>query len=252
MSVLTSSLSDPRASAAPGQRVAVHPERSRRSSLDPLIARAQAGDEAAFRELFIAHRETVARIVHRYMGPSSEVEDVVQDVFVHVYRSIAKFRGDSKFTTWLYRLTANVTKMHLRKKRSRPRTVDVPVPDRQPEDAPVETPDLAIARQRRIDALYRLVDRLSEKKREVLVLHDFEGLSAKDIADRVDAPVLTVRTRLFYARKELYAALAEEPALEQLVEQLMPDLPGKPRTKTRTKSDVAPKKRARRKRRNTG
>ncbi len=221
--------------------------------MDPLIARAQAGDEAAFRELFLAHRETVARIVHRYMGPSSEVEDVVQDVFVHVYRSIGKFRGDSKFTTWLYRLTANVTKMHLRKKRSRPRTVDVPVPDRRPEDAPVETPDLAIARQRRIDALYRLVDRLSEKKREVLVLHDFEGLSAKEISERVDAPVLTVRTRLFYARKELYAALAEEPALAQLVEHLMPDLPGKPRTEAaRTKSDTAPKKRPRRKRRNTG
>jgi len=254
MSVLTSSLSSPRLSAAPGERVGTQGDRSRRTSLDPLIARAQAGDEAAFRELFIAHRDTVARIVHRYMGPSSEVEDVVQDVFVHVYRSIAKFRGDSKFTTWLYRLTANVTKMHLRKKRSRPRTVDAPVPERRPEDAPVETPDLAIARQRRIDALYRLVDRLSEKKRDVLVLHDFEGLSAKEIAERVDAPVLTVRTRLFYARKELYAALAEEPALAQLVEQLMPDLPGKPRTETegRSKSDGAPKGRVRRKRRTTG
>lgn len=218
--------------------------------MDPLIARARAGEEAAFRELFLAHRDTVARIVHRYMGPSSEVEDVVQDVFVHVYRSIGKFRGDSKFTTWLYRLTANVTKMHLRKKRSRPRTVDAPVPERRPEEAPVETPDLAIARQRRIEALYRLVDGLTDKKREVLVLHDFEGLSAKAIAERVDAPVLTVRTRLFYARKELYAALAEEPALAQLVAQLMPDLPGKPRTKA---SEPKPAKgRSRRKRRSTG
>jgi RNA polymerase sigma-70 factor (ECF subfamily) len=247
MSVLASSVSRPRASLVPGASVGVARERSRRSSLDPLIARAQAGEEAAFRELFIAHRETVARIVHRYMGPSSEVEDVVQDVFVHVYRSIGKFRGDSKFTTWLYRLTANVTKMHLRKKRSRPRTVDAPVPEKRPEDAPVETPDLAIARQRRVEALYRLVDRLSEKKREALVLHDFEGLSAKEIAERVDAPVLTVRTRLFYARKELYAALAEEPALAQVVEQLMPDLPGKPRTEAKKKAN-----RSKRKRRNTG
>ncbi len=250
MSVLASSVPSPRVSHLPGAAVGVARERSRRSSLDPLIARAQAGDEAAFRELFVTHRETVARIVYRIMGPSSEVEDVVQDVFVHVYRSIGKFRGDSKFTTWLYRLTSNVTKMHLRKKRSRPRTVDAPVPDKRPEDAPVETPDLAIARQRRIEALYRLVDRLSDKKREALVLHDFEGLSAKEIAERVDAPVLTVRTRLFYARKELYAALAEEPSLAQVVEQLMPDLPGKPRTETKKKASADEK--PKRKRRNTG
>jgi len=253
MSVLASKLSRPHPSLAASGATGGTRARSRRSSLDPLIARAQAGEEAAFQELFLAHRETVARIVYRYMGPSSEVEDVVQDVFVHVYRSIGKFRGDSKFTTWLYRLTANVTKMHLRKKRSRPRTVDAPVPDKRPEDAPVETPDLAIARQRRVEALYRLVDRLSDKKREALVLHDFEGLSAKEIAERVDAPVLTVRTRLFYARKELYAALAEEPSLEQVVRQLMPELPGKPRTETEAKADAkatdGPK---RRKRRNTG
>jgi len=203
--------------------------------LDPVIARAQAGDEAAFQELFLAHRETVARVVHRIMGPSSEIEDVVQDVFIHVYRSIGSFRGDSKFSTWLYRLASNVTKMHLRKKRSRPRTVDAPVPEKRDEDVPVEQPDQAIDRQRRVEALYRLVDRLSEKKRAVLILHDFEGLSAKEIADQVDAPVLTVRTRLFYARKELYAALAEEPALKQVIEQLMPDLPGKPRPKKKRK-----------------
>ena len=88
---------------------------------------------------------------------------------------------------------------------------------------------LVAERNERIDALYRLVDRLSEKKRTVLVLHDFEGLPAKEIAEIVEAPVLTVRTRLFYARKELYAALTEEPSLATVVESLMGDLPGKPK-----------------------
>ena len=208
--------------------------------MDSVIARAQAGDEAAFQELFLAHRDTVARVVHRIMGPSSEVEDVVQDVFIHVYRSIGSFRGDSKFSTWLYRLASNVTKMHLRKKRSRPRTIDVPVPEQRSEEPPAERPDQALDRQRRITALYRLVDRLSDKKRAVLVLHDFEGLSAKEISEQVDAPVLTVRTRLFYARKELYAALAEEPALAQMVSQLMPELPGKPRPKKKAKTVPRP------------
>ncbi len=192
-------------------------------ALDPLVARAQAGDEAAFHELFRTHRETVARIVHRVMGPSHEIEDVVQDVFIHVFRSIGKFRGDAKFTTWLYRLTTNVTKMHLRRKRSRPRFADVPVPENRSETEPAEQPDAAAERKERIDALYRLVDRLSEKKRTVLVLHDFEGLPAKEIAEIVEAPVLTVRTRLFYARKELYAALSEEPALAAVVETLLGD-----------------------------
>jgi len=193
---------------------------------DPLIARVQAGEEAAFGELFRQYRDTVHRIVFRVMGHSPDLEDVVQDVFVHVYRSIAKFRGDSKFSTWLYRLAVNVTKMHLRKKRSRPRFVDAVVPDKpRDSEAPVR-PDQIAERHMRVDALYALLEKLSEKKRMVLVLHDFQGMSAKEVAELVEAPVLTVRTRLFYARRELYAAIAADPKLSQLVEHILQDLPG--------------------------
>ncbi|MEO0324260.1 MAG: sigma-70 family RNA polymerase sigma factor [Myxococcota bacterium] len=200
--------------------------------MDPVVERARQGEEAAFHELFRSHRETVARIVIRTMGPGPEVEDVVQDVFVHVFRSIHKFRGDAKFTTWLYRLTVNVTRMHLRKKRSRPRFVDAPVPETQSPAAPRPLPlgpDEMVDRQSRVAALRRLVDALSEKKRTVLVLHDFDGRTAKEISVIVGAPVLTVRTRLFYARKELYAALADDPALGPVVTVLMGALPGRPR-----------------------
>lgn len=190
-----------------------------------VIARAQKGDEAAFQLLFREHRETVARVVHRVMGPSSELDDVVQEVFVQVFRSIGKFRGDSKFTTWLYRLTANVTKMHLRKKKSRPRFADVSA-DRLLEGESRDDPRESMARNERVTALYRLVDGLSEKKREVLVLHDFQGWTAAAIAETVGIPVLTVRTRLFYARKELYTALAEDEVLAPLVETMKHRLPG--------------------------
>jgi len=196
-------------------------------AIDPLVARAKAGDAAAFQALFRQHRDSVARTVHRFLGPSADLEDVVQDVFVHVYRSLPSFRGDAKFTTWLYRLTANVTKMHLRRARSRPRFADVAVPEAT-DDATAGRPDELVERNERVEALYRLLDRLSEKKRTVLVLHDLEGLGAKEIAAIVDAPVLTVRTRLFYARKELYAALAEEPALTALMERFLAELPGRP------------------------
>jgi RNA polymerase sigma-70 factor (ECF subfamily) len=195
---------------------------------DPLITRAQAGDETAFTELFRRHRGDVTRLVYRVIGPSADVEDVVQDVFVHVYRSLPRFRGDSKFSTWLYRLTVNVARMHLRRGRSRPRFADVPVPEAPRDGLPIETPDRQAERAERVAALYRLLEDLSEKKRTVLVLHDFEGVAAKEIAGMVEAPVLTVRTRLFYARKELYAAIARDPRLGPAVEALMSELPGKP------------------------
>lgn len=212
------------------------PGRTRRRAVstmdgpDPLIQRAQQGEEAAFSELFKRHRGDVSRLVHRVIGPSPDVEDVVQDVFVHVYRSLPRFRGDAKFSTWLYRLTVNVARMHLRRGRSRPRFADVPVPEGPRDQQPAETPDRAAERAERVRALYRLLDELSEKKRAVLVLHDFEGIPAKEIGEIVEAPVLTVRTRLFYARKELYAAIARDPSLGPAVEALLQTLPGKPDT----------------------
>jgi len=204
--------------------------------MDPdaaLIVRAQEGDPAAFRQIFVRHRDTVSRIVYRMIGPSPDVEDVVQDVFLNVYRSLPSFRGDSKFSTRLYRLATNVTRMHLRRGRSRPRFTDVEVPEAPRDSEPQQLPDQQVEQAERVRALYRLLEGLSDKKREVLVLHDLEGVPAKEIASMLDIPVLTVRTRLFYARKELYAALAAEPSLAGVMEQLMDKLPGKPGRKTK-------------------
>lgn len=196
--------------------------------LDPVVRRAQEGEAAAFRELFALHKDRVASIVFRFLGQSADVDDVVQEVFLHVHRSLPRFRGDSRFTTWLYRLTANVTKMHLRRRASRPRVVDVEVPDLPRHAEPPEGPDEALARQLRVRALYRLLERLSEKKRMVLVLHDLEGLPASEIAEVVEAPIMTVRTRLFYARRDLYAMFEEEPTLASLVHELSTPLRGQP------------------------
>jgi len=203
------------------------------SGLDPVVERARAGDEAAFNQLFRVHRDTVTRIIYRVLGPTpeAEVEDVVQDVFIHVFRSLKNFRGDARFTTWLYRLTTNVARMHIRKKRSRPRFAQVEVPERGDEPESKARPDTATESGRRVEALYALVQQLSDKKREVLVLHDFEGMPAKQIAEVVEAPVLTIRTRLFYARKELYAKIAADPQLAPAVEHLLESLPGKAQAK---------------------
>jgi RNA polymerase sigma-70 factor (ECF subfamily) len=99
-------------------------------------------------------------------------------------------------------------------------------PDAAPsEDLVVLDPGEQVDQRARIKALYRLLEQISDKKREVIVLHDFEGMPAKEIADTLGIPVLTVRTRLFYARKELYAAMAADPSLKAVVAAVAERLP---------------------------
>jgi RNA polymerase sigma-70 factor (ECF subfamily) len=187
------------------------------ADIDPLIRRAQAGDPRALRELCERHRGDVARVAFRVIGPSADLEDVVQESLVQIYRSLPSYRGDSKFSTWLYRVVTNVARMHVRRERSRPNLNSEHKAAIDYLPAQSGRPDAAAERNERLDALYRHLAALSEKKRTVLALHDLAGVSATEIAEIVGAPVLTVRTRLFYARKELYAALAKDPALTELL-----------------------------------
>jgi len=185
------------------------------SEEEALVGRAAAGDEAAFRQLYENHRAHVARLVYRMLGTRCELEDVIQEVFVQVYRSIKDFRGQAKFGTWLHRITINVVLMHRRSARSRP--VFVTAPPEEKAAAEVELrPDDDAERRERVRAFGRLLDQLADKKRIVFVLHELEGLAPSEIAKIVGAPVLTVRTRLFYARRELEAMLATEPSLASM------------------------------------
>ncbi len=182
------------------------------------VARARAGDARAFQELYRTHRRDVARLVARLLGPRGDVDDVIQEVFIQVFRSLTGFRGDSRFTTWLHRVTVNVALMHLRAARSRPQlSVEVPPEQVSPED---DSPADGAARNERLRALYRILDGISDKKRAVFILHDLEGVPAAQVARMVDSPVLTVRTRLFYARREVYAAMAGDPTLEGIAQEL--------------------------------
>jgi len=188
------------------------------TELSDLIERCKAGDGLAFQQVFRDHRADVARLVQRMTGRPADLEDLVQEVFLQVYRSIKDFRGQSRFSTWLYRVTVNVVLMHRRAARSRP-VLQEAADESFGADAR-DLPDDQVARARRVSAFYRLLDRLSDKKRAVFVLHELEGLSPTEVAKVVNAPVLTVRTRLFYARRELLALLREEPALEFVAREL--------------------------------
>jgi RNA polymerase sigma-70 factor (ECF subfamily) len=194
-----------------------------------LLERCRQGDQAAFRQLFLLYSPTVLRLVARMLGRRADVEDTVQEVFLQVHRSLKDFRGDAKFSTWLHRVTVNVVLMARRAAQSRPIFAASPPDDALHDDG--LWPDEDAARRLRMQAFQRCIDRLPDKKRVVFVLHELEGLSAAEIAEIVGAPVLTVRTRLFYARQELADLMRQEPTLCALAEteqEALAPSPGEP------------------------
>ena len=175
-----------------------------------LVVMCAAGHPDAFATLYERHAAAVRRVVGARVGDRATTDDLVQDVFIEVFKSIRRFEGKSAFTTWLYRLTVHVA-MKARRKHTRSRLDIVEeVPD-QADDRP--TPDavsLSAERQERVEAL---LEKLSPKKRAVLVMHDLQGVEAQKIAEVLETNILTVRTRLFYARRELEALAKDDPAL---------------------------------------
>lgn len=184
-----------------------------------LVARCQAGEREAQDELYRTHRRLVAGNLYRVLGSPSELEDLVQEVFVIAFRGIARFRGESRLTTWLYRIAVNVALQRLRARGRRREPLSLPTGDSGPVPVPVpvneETPELELLRRHQIAAVYRLLDKLSPKKRVVLVLHEIDGLDVAEIAAIVGSPQVTVRTRLHYARKEFYRLAAADPDLDE-------------------------------------
>lgn len=193
---------------SPGiQRAAVTSSASRADAVE----RARGGDVTAFRELYALHHRQVARQLN-FLVPKSDLEDVLQDVFIEVFKSIRRFEGKSAFTTWLYRLTVHVA-MKARRKHTRSRLDIVEeVPDQADERPTPDAVSLSSERQGRVEAL---LEKLSPKKRAVLVMHDLQGVEAQRIAEILDTNILTVRTRLFYARRELEVLAKDDPALSE-------------------------------------
>lgn len=161
---------------------------------DGLIRRSKGSDPEAFGQLVTRYQAPVYRIVRGILADPAESEDIAQEVFLKAYTNLARFRGDSSFFTWLYRIAVNEA-LRARKRRAPAPTAALPegeVPARVPED---EGPSLA--------TLQRLLGKLSDEFRAIVTLRDLEGLSYRDIADTLDIPIGTVESRLFRARQEL-------------------------------------------------
>lgn len=166
-----------------------------------LVERCRNGDVAAWRSLYDRYSQPVFRFVSSLGVPPEEREDAAQDIFVAVYRGLKQFRGEAQLSTWIYRIAARHAS-HLGRRR-RLRSFMSILPWHEPEPAP--QPDAA-EKASDLRLLDRLLDKLSPKKRAVLVLFEIEGLGVNEIASIMGCPPNTVWSRLRHARAELTKA----------------------------------------------
>lgn len=174
-----------------------------------LVRRCQAGEREAQDDFYRRFRRQVTANLYRVLGQRVDLDDLVQDVFVIAFRGLSRFRGEARLSTWLYRICVNVALGRIRSKTRRPPAVLMANPISDEVDASPPSPEQVLRQKQDRERVYRALDAMAPKKRIVLYLHEIEGLDLKDIAYIVEANPVTVRTRLFYARREFYRLLAE-------------------------------------------
>ncbi|GAB3302506.1 RNA polymerase sigma factor RpoE [Luteimonas notoginsengisoli] len=177
-----------------------------------LVRRVQRGDSAAFDLLVRKYQHRIAALIGRYISDWSECQDVAQDTFIRAYRAIGNFRGDAQFYTWLHRIAVNTAKNHLVAHKRRPPTDDIEISDAEQFDSGIrlrdtDTPERELARQQMEQVVMRAVGALPEELRTAITLREVEGLSYEEIAQRMDCPIGTVRSRIFRAREAIDAEL---------------------------------------------
>ena len=171
-----------------------------------LIESAKQGDDTAFSRLMETHMDRVYAVALRIVKDPAEAEDVTQEVFINVYRKIGSFKGDSAFSTWIYRVTVNRALRHV-KKLGRWVSVDDPAKMEQQEDKRPSPEDNAVERQKQ-DQLRRAIDELPDKQRTVLTLRVEQSLPFKEIARILGRSVGGVKANYFHAVRKVQAAFS--------------------------------------------
>ncbi len=194
---------------------------------DELVKRARRGDVRAFDILVRRYQHRIVALAARHVRDWAQAEDIAQEAFVRAYRALESFRGESSFYTWLYRITVNVAKNHLQAQKRK-----VPLADMSDdglealsEDLALQsadTPEQALVRQQTGEALLAALATLPGELRQALLLRELEGLDYQQIAERLNCPVGTVRSRIFRAR-------------ENIDEKLRPLLDGRATTRARVR-----------------
>ncbi|MGB1984144.1 MAG: RNA polymerase sigma factor RpoE [Porticoccaceae bacterium] len=171
-----------------------------------LVARVQKGDKRAFDLLVLKYQFRLQAIVSRFIRDTDEVADVTQEAFIKAYRALPKFRGDSQFYTWLYRIAINTAKNYLVSKNRRPANTDIDIGDAEQfsdNDKLIDetSPENSMMTEELAQVIKDSLNQLTEDLRTALTLREFEGMSYEEIAAIMDCPVGTVRSRIFRARE---------------------------------------------------
>jgi RNA polymerase sigma-70 factor, ECF subfamily len=191
---------------------------SERSIDQKLVARVQKGDKPAFDLLVRKYQHKVAKLVARYVRDRSEIDDVTQEAFIKAYRAIAGFRGESAFYTWLYRIAVNTAKNYLDSQGRRPPNSDMEVEGAELIESgdnlrDQATPERNMLTDEIASTVGRAIAALPEDLRTAITLREIEGLSYEEIAQVMECPIGTVRSRIFRAREAIDNEL--KPLLEK-------------------------------------
>jgi RNA polymerase sigma-70 factor, ECF subfamily len=173
-----------------------------------LVERVQRGDRSAFDLLVRKYQHRVLKLVSRFVSDAAEAEDVAQEAFIKAYRALPAFRGDSAFYTWLYRIAINTAKNALVSNRRRPVDFDLDLQDpeqyeRHARLKDADTPEGVLLTEEIRQVVEKALEQLPEDLRTAIVLRELEGLSYEEIAEAMDCPVGTVRSRIFRAREAI-------------------------------------------------
>lgn len=186
---------------------------SEREADQKLVELAQQGDKHAFDLLVGKYQRKLGRLLSRFIRDAAEVEDVTQEAFIKAYRALPAFRGDSAFYTWLYRIGINTAKNYLVSQgRRAPTTTEFDADEAESfEDADqlrdINTPESLLMSKQIGETVNRAMEELPEELRTAIVLRELEGHSYEEIAQLMDCPIGTVRSRIFRAREAVAAKL---------------------------------------------
>lgn len=184
-----------------------------------LVERVQQGDKRAFDLLVQKYQHKIVKLISRYVRDPDESLDVAQETFIKAYRALANFRGESAFYTWLYRIAINTAKNHLVSLGRRPPDTDIDAADAVQLDMESsgslresDTPEHLALKDEIERTIFRAIEDLPEDLRTAITLRELEGLSYEEIADAMNCPIGTVRSRIFRAREAIDTKL--KPLLE--------------------------------------
>lgn len=187
----------------------------------PLIERVKRGDVKAFEMLVVKYQRRIERLIGRMVRDVDLVPDIAQETFIRAYRAIPQFRGESQFYTWLYRIAVNTAKKALVALKRDPIVTESARASREDDDETSrveneltdgETPEAVLASKEIAAAVNAAIEALSEDLRQAITLREIEGLSYEEIADLMNCPIGTVRSRIFRAREAI--ALRLRPLLD--------------------------------------